>query len=63
MKINKKLCMRCGGCVGVCPNLALDLLNGVELIYNEEKCVKCRICETFCPVGAIKFENAGGEVQ
>jgi len=55
-KINRERCLRCGGCVGVCPTDALELTeNGVK--WDEEKCIFCGKCETVCPVGAINVEG------
>ena len=49
---DKKKCLRCGGCVGVCPVGALRLTeHGIEC---SEKCTNCSACIQFCPVGAIK---------
>ncbi len=50
--IERRKCLRCGGCVGVCPVDALKLTeNGVKI--DEEKCINCGKCEKICPVGAI----------
>jgi len=57
VKVNAMLCMSCGGCVGVCPSLALELENGSKLILTDENCTSCGICERFCPVGAIKVNS------
>ncbi len=55
-KINRDRCLRCGGCVGVCPVQALHLTeNGV--IIDEERCVECGNCEKICPVGAISLDG------
>ncbi len=53
-KVDHELCMSCGGCVGVCPFLALTLEHGIKLIVDEEKCTDCGSCTKFCPVGAIE---------
>lgn len=53
-KIDRKKCLRCGACVGVCPRLALELKeSGVQ--HDPELCINCKLCEKVCPVGAIKF--------
>ncbi|MFH1773771.1 MAG: 4Fe-4S binding protein [Methanobacteriota archaeon] len=57
VKVNAMLCMSCGGCVGVCPSLALELENGSNLILTDENCTSCGICERFCPVGAVKVNS------
>lgn len=56
LRINRELCLRCGACVGVCPNLALELTEH-GIVHNPEKCKYCKICEKACPVGAIKVQE------
>jgi len=51
--INDKKCLRCGGCVGVCPKNSLELSEH-GICNNKETCILCGICEKFCPVNAIK---------
>ena len=54
IKADKKLCLRCSGCVGVCPVGALTLKeHGLEC--DEEKCINCGTCVSFCPVKAISM--------
>jgi len=54
LEINRDKCLRCGGCVGVCPVQALRLTeNG--LLVDQEKCIECGNCRRLCPVGAIKL--------
>ncbi|MFC2157093.1 geranylgeranyl reductase family protein [Acidobacteriota bacterium] len=45
-------CCYCGGCVGVCPEDAL-LLVETELKVDEQKCTLCGYCISFCPVEAL----------
>ncbi|MBN2095015.1 MAG: 4Fe-4S binding protein [Candidatus Aenigmarchaeota archaeon] len=52
---NKEKCLRCGGCVGVCPKAALGLKES-GLLVDVQKCVNCGICASFCPVRALKLE-------
>lgn len=55
-KIDREKCLRCGGCVSVCPVDALELTeSGVKI--DREKCIECGNCEKICPVGAIKLED------
>lgn len=56
VKWNKAKCMRCGGCVGVCPKGALELEES-GIIVNEKECIECGSCEKFCPVGALKVKK------
>jgi ferredoxin len=52
---DKNKCLRCGGCVGVCPFAALYLSeHGIDC---NEKCTNCTICVQFCPVGALKLKK------
>ena len=55
-KWNKDKCLRCGGCVGVCPQEALELTEA-GIINDDSKCVECGTCAKFCPVGAITIEK------
>ena len=53
MKVNYDKCCYCGGCVGVCPQNALELM---ETILNvNDNCNECGICVKFCPVGALEI--------
>lgn len=48
-------CIGCGGCTGVCPNGAMDILNG-HLVIDQKRCNGCRKCVTRnCMV--LKFAN------
>lgn len=56
IKSDRKKCLRCGGCVGVCPAGALTLTeHGIEC--DEEKCTKCKTCVSFCPVQALELKE------
>ena len=54
---DKDRCLRCGGCVGVCPQLALDLTE--HGIICSDKCISCKICISFCPMGALRLKGDG----
>ncbi|PWJ64480.1 4Fe-4S binding domain-containing protein [Fibrobacter sp. UWB15] len=54
---DRKICLACAGCVGICPQMALDMY-GLDLQIDPEKCIKCGICVKACPVGALKIEEA-----
>ena len=63
IEADRKKCLRCSGCVGVCPKSALTLKeNG---IVCDERCNNCGICVSFCPVGALSLvgdRNVKGRV-
>jgi len=56
IKIDREKCCYCGGCVGVCPDDALVLMD-TELKVDIEKCTLCRYCLLFCPVEAIEIDT------
>jgi Fe-S-cluster-containing hydrogenase component 2 len=52
---DKNKCLRCAGCVGVCPVSALTLSeHGIEC---SPKCINCSSCVNFCPVGALALKR------
>jgi NAD-dependent dihydropyrimidine dehydrogenase PreA subunit len=52
--LNRATCISCAGCVGTCPDLALDMF-GLDLQVFQDKCTYCTICVRFCPVGALSI--------
>lgn len=56
MKVDRRKCLYCGGCVGICPANALELKE-IVLVVDESKCTKCGICVKFCPVAAIRRDD------
>ena len=54
--VNPDKCMSCGGCVSVCPVLALELRE-TRLHVDEKKCISCGACTKVCPVGAITLKK------
>lgn len=55
--VDKAKCLACGGCVGVCPALALEMKKGTDVVCDPVKCTNCALCVKFCPVGALKLEK------
>jgi len=56
IRADKNKCLRCGGCVAVCPRSALKLTeHGISCV--RDKCTNCKICVEFCPVGALKLDD------
>lgn len=54
LKINKDKCIRCFGCISVCPVQALQAA-GDGPKWDKSKCIGCNGCVDFCPVGALKL--------
>ncbi len=54
--LDREKCISCAGCVGVCPDLAMDMF-GVDLQIFQDKCTYCTLCVRFCPVGALTIEK------
>ncbi len=54
--LDRQKCIACAGCVGTCPDLALDMY-GVDLQVFQEHCTYCTLCVRFCPVGALAIEK------
>ncbi|MDQ3002674.1 MAG: 4Fe-4S binding protein [Fibrobacterota bacterium] len=57
--LDQAKCISCAGCVGTCPDLALDMF-GVDLQVFQDKCTYCTICVRFCPVGALSIIKSVG---
>jgi uncharacterized protein (DUF169 family)/NAD-dependent dihydropyrimidine dehydrogenase PreA subunit len=54
-------CSKCGKCVSICPNNALEFDGEYPRLVHPELCTECGICEEQCPSGAIKFANRAVE--
>jgi DNA-directed RNA polymerase subunit D len=54
---NKCLGEKCLKCIEVCPRNVLEYRDGKVRVVKEKifDCSLCRICEEYCPVGAIKI--------
>ena len=50
-KIDITKCVGCGGCIDLCPVMAISMVNDVVTI-DQELCTKCGICVKVCPVWA-----------
>jgi ferredoxin len=54
--LDRQTCISCAGCVGTCPEMALDMY-GLDLQVFQDKCTYCTLCVRFCPVGALSIEK------
>lgn len=48
------LCKKCGICIKVCPNSALEIA-GESAVVDHEKCILCAYCYPVCPEFAIRM--------
>lgn len=54
--IDQDLCISCGACTGVClPDALIMDKETWELVHIPEKCIVCGLCESACPIQAIKI--------
>ncbi len=56
LTIDREKCVKCFGCVSVCPKLALEPSEEGP-VWIKEKCIGCDFCVKFCPVGAITLKK------
>lgn len=54
IKNDPEKCCYCGGCVGVCPVMALEL-DETRIKYYQDRCTNCQACVRICPVGAMEY--------
>jgi ferredoxin len=54
IRIDDTRCDRCAGCISVCPEDALILID--KLTVSAERCISCGKCVKTCPVGALSLE-------
>lgn len=53
VKVNEELCTGCGACVNVCPQMALEMKDGLSHLINEAFCDAAGQCVVECPVFAL----------
>lgn len=53
--VDEEKCMRCGACVGVCPENAMFLREfNLEI---DDSCTSCETCVKGCPVSALDMKE------
>ncbi len=58
LRLDRGRCISCAGCVGTCPELALDMF-GLDLQIFQARCTACTLCVRMCPVGALSLARVG----
>jgi heterodisulfide reductase subunit C len=57
-RVNERVCMRCGACVSVCPNNAIELVErgprGLVAKVDAAECRGCGACSSVCSNAAIQ---------
>ena len=51
IRINAEKCTRCGGCIDLCPSIAINMIDDIVIIDNDI-CTECVTCIKVCPVKA-----------
>ena len=49
--IDTNKCTGCGGCIDLCPVIAISMINDL-VVVNNSLCTECGICVKVCPVRA-----------
>ena len=57
IKVDPYKCLRCGLCVGSCPQNAIFLAE-TQLEFNDA-CINCGRCVKLCPMGALEMIKEG----
>jgi ferredoxin len=56
VKINSDVCTGCGGCIDLCPAIAISMVNDM-VVVNNDICTECQICIKVCPMRAPYAEE------
>ena len=59
MSVNKNRCPQNHKCpaIRVCPVGAIQQTGHGLPVIDQEKCIQCKKCVMFCPMGAIAYEK------
>ena len=49
IRIDQDNCTGCGGCIDLCPVIAISMIDDRVLIDNDI-CTECKICVKACPI-------------
>ena len=53
VEIDSDVCTGCGGCIDICPFIAISMINDVVTV-DPETCTECGTCIKLCPMNAPK---------
>jgi electron transfer flavoprotein alpha subunit len=53
VEIDSDVCTGCGGCIDICPVIAISMINDVVTV-DPETCTECGTCIKLCPMNAPK---------
>ena len=56
IRIDQDKCTGCGGCIDLCPVIAISMIDDRVLIDNDT-CTECKICIKACPINAPEETN------
>ena len=51
VKIDSDKCVGCGGCIDLCPSIAISMIDDLVVI-DDQLCTECGICVKVCPMNA-----------
>ncbi len=54
--VDEGICTGCGICIDVCPNQALEMVDGLAKLTKPEACDGIGECVDACPVQAITLK-------
>ena len=57
VKIDSDKCVGCGGCIDLCPSIAISMIDDLVII-DDNLCTECGICVKVCPMRApVQTDN------
>lgn len=57
-----ELCTRCGSCIGVCPENAIELDERKFPRLIPERCTRCGLCAAVCPGAEVRYADLSEQV-
>ena len=60
LSLDASLCIGCGRCLEVCPQLVFQLQDGKAVLADRDRCMECGACAGNCPAGALSVHAGVG---